>query len=87
MILIMPFDRNTSVILYKSSNKIRIANLEKGGNSNSSAKAAEDVSEEILVAMLEHSANGVQKSSVGWSVVVPAVVSFQDKFNNISIQF
>ena len=77
MILNMSFDRSTSVILYKSSNKIRIANLEKGGNSNSSAIAAEDVSEETLMAMLEHSAKGVQKSNVGWIVVVPIVVSFQ----------
>ena len=56
---------------------MQIRNLEKGGNSNSSAMVAEDVSEETLVAMLKHSAKAVQKSSAGWCVVVPVVISFK----------
>ena len=64
---------------------MQIRNLEKGGNSNSSAMVAEDVSEETLVAMLKHSAKAVQKSSAGWCVVVPVVLSFKHWLNYASI--
>ena len=48
-------------------------NLEKRGDANSSAKAAEEVGEKVLVAMLEDSAQCVKKSSVSRPVVVPEV--------------
>ena len=52
---------------------MEMMNLEIRGDANSSAKAAQEVSEKALVAMLEHSAQSVEESSVSRPVVVPKV--------------
>ena len=50
---------------------MEMMNLEIRGDANSSAKAAQEVSEKALVAMLEDTTHCVEKSSLGWLVVVP----------------